>query len=329
MQKAISKNVDGVRSGEELIYSAVARHGSVNNFLRSVKQITYMTNRKTGGDLWLIEEYVQDNAISIEENKEMDKLTVVDNKRVLTLDSRDVAKMVERDHNELLKSIRQYCEYLGQGEIPQSDFFTESSYVNSQNKTMPCYLITRKGCDMIANKMTGEKGVRFTATYVDRFYEMENALQNPVPKIMSPAELSLLQAQALVDIEKKQQAQQEALDAVNKRVDSIGDIISLNPQAWREEAQRMVTRIAKKIGGHGHIQDVYAEIYDLMLHRFGFDLKRRLNNKRAKMAMEGANKTQQQKVTRIDVIAEDKKMIEAYLTLIKEMAIKYGVDRSA
>lgn len=30
---------------------------------------------------------------------------------------------------------------------------------------------------MVANKMTGEKGVLFTATYIDKFYEMEHRLK--------------------------------------------------------------------------------------------------------------------------------------------------------
>lgn len=31
---------------------------------------------------------------------------------------------------------------------------------------------------MVANKMTGDKGILFTATYVTRFEEMENELKN-------------------------------------------------------------------------------------------------------------------------------------------------------
>ena len=39
-----------------------------------------------------------------------------------------------------LKTIRSYCEYLGEGEIAQSDFFIPSNYINAQNKEMPSYL---------------------------------------------------------------------------------------------------------------------------------------------------------------------------------------------
>ena len=93
------------------------------------------------------------------------------------IDSREVAEMVGKAHNDLLKDIRRYCEQLGQGNIPQSDFFTESTYQNSQNKTMPCYLVSKKGCEFIAHKLTGIKGTEFTAKYINRFHDMEEAIK--------------------------------------------------------------------------------------------------------------------------------------------------------
>lgn len=93
------------------------------------------------------------------------------------LDSREVAEMVEKKHNELLKDIRRYAEQLSLGKIPQSDFFTESTYKTGRGKEYPCYLVTRKGCEFIANKLTGQKGTEFTARYINRFHEMEEQLQ--------------------------------------------------------------------------------------------------------------------------------------------------------
>lgn len=95
------------------------------------------------------------------------------------IDSRDVAQMVERNHNELMKSIRLYAQYLNEGEIPLVDFFIESSYIDSKGQSRPNFLITKKGCDMIANKTTGKKGVLFTAAYVSAFEEMRRALETP------------------------------------------------------------------------------------------------------------------------------------------------------
>ena len=109
----------------------------------------------------------------------MNGLKVQDFHGKQVIDSRDVAEMVGRNHNELMKSIRTYAKYLDEGEIAQIDFFIESTYTDNQNRTYPNYLITKKGCDMIANKTTGKKGVLFTAAYVTAFEEMRQALTAP------------------------------------------------------------------------------------------------------------------------------------------------------
>ena len=109
----------------------------------------------------------------------MNNLTVLNLSGKLVTDSREVAEVTNKPHNDLMKSIRTYIEYLGQGNFPHSDFFIESTYFNSQNKEQPCYLLTKKGCDMVANKMTGEKGVLFTAAYVTKFDQMEKELTIP------------------------------------------------------------------------------------------------------------------------------------------------------
>lgn len=90
------------------------------------------------------------------------------------IDSRDVADMIHKPHNDLLKDIRRFTGFLGEGGFSQSSFFIEGTYKNSQNKVQPCYLLTKMGCEMVANKMTGQKGVLFTAAYVQKFNDMEN-----------------------------------------------------------------------------------------------------------------------------------------------------------
>ena len=109
----------------------------------------------------------------------MNELKVQDFHGKQVIDSRDVAQMVERGHNELMKTIRTYVAYLNEGEIPLVDFFIESTYIDGKGQPRPNFLITKKGCDMIANKTIGKKGVLFTAAYVTAFEEMRQALVAP------------------------------------------------------------------------------------------------------------------------------------------------------
>ena len=113
-------------------------------------------------------------------------------------DSREVAEVIERPHYELLKSIRKYCGYLTEGNFPASEYYVLAEYEDSTGRNLPCYLITKKGCDMIANKLTGKKGVLFTAAYVSAFEKMkerlegQTAIQHYPAKSTSAGEVSSL-----------------------------------------------------------------------------------------------------------------------------------------
>lgn len=108
----------------------------------------------------------------------MNELMITNVDGIETIDSRLIAESIGKDHAHLMRDIAKYCEYLGESKIGLSDFFIESTYTTSQNKKMPCYLCTRKGCEMIANKMTGAKGTVFTAQYINAFHDMEQHIKN-------------------------------------------------------------------------------------------------------------------------------------------------------
>ncbi len=102
------------------------------------------------------------------------------------LSSREVAEMVGKEHSKLLRDIRKYSEQLAESKIGLGDFFTESNYLDSKGQSRPCYLVTKKGCEFIAHKLTGQKGTEFTARYINRFHEMEHELS-----VSNPSEIPL------------------------------------------------------------------------------------------------------------------------------------------
>ncbi|KLD54771.1 Rha family transcriptional regulator [Limosilactobacillus fermentum] len=101
------------------------------------------------------------------------------------MDSRDVAKMIGKRHRDLMRDIRRYISDLEESaklrsrdmemdpKLDSSKFFIESSYVSQQGKELPCYLLTKQGCEFVANKLTGKKGTIFTATYVGLFNQYQ------------------------------------------------------------------------------------------------------------------------------------------------------------
>ncbi|MBU3145756.1 Rha family transcriptional regulator [Clostridium sp. CF012] len=114
----------------------------------------------------------------------MNNLTVIKRFGELMVDSREVAEMVAREHSNLMRDIRGYVSILENSKMNSQNFFMPSTYkTEGNNKTYDCYLLTRKGCDLAANKMTGEKGVLFTAEYVTQFENMEQTLKTVQPKL--------------------------------------------------------------------------------------------------------------------------------------------------
>lgn len=99
------------------------------------------------------------------------------------VDSREVAEMTGKRHGNLMRDIDGFVEILNKvtnSNMSSLEFFIEGKYQDDKGETRRKYDLTRKGCDMVANKMTGEKGVLFTATYVTKFAEMEHRQQNNV-----------------------------------------------------------------------------------------------------------------------------------------------------
>lgn len=107
----------------------------------------------------------------------MNDLIIFEENGKFYTDSRDVARMIEKRHDNLIRDIHGYCKIIADLNFEVSEFFIESSYTDGTGRTLPCYQCTKKGCEMIANKMTGKKGVIFTATYVSAFEKMQEFIK--------------------------------------------------------------------------------------------------------------------------------------------------------
>ena len=101
-----------------------------------------------------------------------------------TITSMEIAEMMGVEHSKILRKlegdsrVKGILSILSEAKIGVADYFQESTYVDAQGKNRKCYKVTKMGCDFLANKFTGEKGVLFTAKYVKRFAEMQNVIQN-------------------------------------------------------------------------------------------------------------------------------------------------------
>lgn len=99
--------------------------------------------------------------------------------------SRAVADMFKKRHDNVLRDIETICndfsevEEIGllKNEESSDRYFMKSAYKNEQNKKQPQYLMTRDGFTLLVMGFTGKKALQFKIAYINRFNEMEAALQ--------------------------------------------------------------------------------------------------------------------------------------------------------
>lgn len=142
-----------------------------------------------------------------------------------TISTVEIAQMLENmPHKMLLRKlegrtgkdgehIKGYIEILNENQMVPIDFFIPATYKDDRGREQKCYKVTKKGCEFLANKFTGEKGVMFTARYINRFHEMENKLSE-----MAKPEISTEQMEKLLGFMEKQQQFMEDQEKFNQMV---------------------------------------------------------------------------------------------------------------
>lgn len=251
-----------------------------------------------------------------------------------TITTVEIAEMMEISHKEILRKIegandrKGYSPILTENHLVPSDYFILSSYKDGSGKENKCYEVTKLGCDFLANKFTGEKGIIFTAKYVKRFHDMEDTIKDQIIDYsnLSP-ELQMFK-QIFDSVARSQlelQQMKESNTRIEQKVESIREVVALDTTSWREDTGNILRKIGVSLGGGQAYSQARTESYELLNKRMGVDLQTRFTNKRRRMADNGVCKSARDKLSFVDVIAEDKKLIEGYTAIVKEMAIKYGV----
>lgn len=180
--------------------------------------------------------------------------------------------------------------------------------------TSVLYLWTKRGAAR-HSKMIG------TDTAWDVFDSLEENYFNPKPQInlqgLSPqTQFAVSAAQALATQERK-------LKQIDHKLDAISDIVGTSTMDWRRATRDIITKIAHMRGDD--YQATRKDIYKDVEQRGGYSLSTRLTNLRNRMAGEGQSLWKRNKTNKVDVIGNDKRLIEIYLAVVKDHAIKYRV----
>ena len=206
-----------------------------------------------------------------------------DKKELKTIDSREVAKMMEVRHGDLLEKIDKINQDLVKEKSVTKKYWEESSF-EYRGQQFRNFLITKRGCEFLAHKTTGTKGNLFTDKYMDRFEEMEEELKQP--KALTPMEQLRLQYQVLEEHDKK-------IETVEKKVDELEENLPLLGIDC-EELTKEVKKIGVKCLGYDTpaYKDkslrgkVYSDIYSQIKREFGVNSYKALKRKQLSMAID-------------------------------------------
>lgn len=203
----------------------------------------------------------------------MNELMLSNQNEVSTIDSREVAEMMERSHSDIMKMIQGSGKNLGiipvleKGNFHVSDYFIESTYkVDGNNKTYNCYLVTKMGCEMLGNKLQGEKGILFSASYVKKFNEMEKQLKSNLYSYMidDPVERALKWAKEMKQTQLIIAEKNEIIEELSplakiarERIDTTGTVSFTDVQKSFELKRGQIGTWAKS---NGYIHKTILEV---------------------------------------------------------------------
>lgn len=125
-----------------------------------------------------------------------------------------------------------------------------------------------------------------------------------------------------LEIKETKRIAEEATQSVN----NISNIVSLSNVGWREKVKVILRKIAKNWTGVEPYRSVINLSYERLEERAGCKLNIRLNNRKERAIAQGMSKSYVQKINKLDVIAEEKRLVEIYIQVVKEMAIQFRVN---
>ena len=251
----------------------------------------------------------------------MDELT---KRRLKTISSREVAEMMEIRHGDLLEKIDKINKDFGNGNVRYQKYWIESTFEN-RGKQYRCFEVTKRGCEFLAHKSTGTKGNLFTDRYMDKFEEMELVQQQTIDMTeLSPSLQTFKQIfDTMVEQEIKQKQMEKDIEGIKTSLDGIQNLISLSKDNWRHDVKDIINKIAYKTGVKHKV--IWDEVYNELQTRFGVNLNTRLKNRKNNAINNGMSKSKAEKINKLDIIDEDKSLVEGLLIVTKDLALKYNI----
>ena len=188
-----------------------------------------------------------------------------------------VAEKFGKEHSKVIRTIESLV--LGEANFGLANYFEKSSYVGSQNKPRPMYIMNRDGFSLLVMGFTGKKALQFKLEFINAFNEMERYIKENKPK-MSQAEFLLQQAQMFVEMERRtSKIENEIAEMKKEREEATYALLTeqyLSKDSLPElsEAKQRRQNIRRMINDYSAAtglrqQDIWHDIYAKLYYQYG------------------------------------------------------------
>lgn len=246
----------------------------------------------------------------------MGNLVIMKNQQAVTT-SLQVAEGFSKQHGHILRDI----DLLEKDVSNFGEMFVEGVEPDSYGRDRKIFYMNRDGFTLLAMGFTGKQALQFKLKYIEAFNEMENHIKQQIDTSNLSPELQMFNGlfKALAN-------QELATKQLETKVDNISEIVRMDAKDWRKKANTILRKIAVKLGGFEKYKEIGNQSYQMLEMRARCDLTRRLENRKKNMIVQGVGKTTVKRFNKLDVIAEDARLTEIYLSVLKDMAIRFDVD---
>ena len=188
----------------------------------------------------------------------------------------------------------------------------------------------------LAMKAKNEAAEAFQAKIADEVIPAIRKTGGYNPKPMTANEMFSLQAQINLDNEReikelkgRTAENEKRLDETNRKFDAVTTFVTsplTDADTWQERMTRHIRRAVEEFGLN--YQQFHAKLYEELERTAGVDLKCRQTRMRNRMYAAGATKTECKAVSKLSVIAADKKLRAMFETILRNEIVRLATSRA-